>query len=115
MNTTECKTIDTKTRAKIRESLQNQHSIGYFHSLESKAKALSDMKRIEIFHALTITELCVCEISDILNIPQSTVSGCIKELYNANLVSRRRNGKWSYYSAKVPGEIGQEMLLNEIQ
>ena len=114
MSATECKTVDIITKKKIEESLSEHHKNGYFLELEKRAKALSDMKRIEIFHALSISELCVCEISDLLEIPQSTVSGCIKELFNARLIIRRKEGKWSYYSAKTMSQIKSEMLIDEI-
>ncbi|MCL6014187.1 MAG: metalloregulator ArsR/SmtB family transcription factor [Candidatus Thermoplasmatota archaeon] len=114
MSASECRTMDMATKTKIKVSLRKNHSNGYFQELEKRAKALSDMKRIEIYHTLSITELCVCEISDLLGIPQSTVSGCIKELYNAKLINRRKEGKWSYYTAKPLSNINPEMLINEV-
>ncbi len=62
-------------------------------------KALSDLVRFGIYKILLREELCVCQIQEITNLPQSTASGAIKSLLSAGLISGRRDGKWIYYHA----------------
>ena len=49
-------------------------------------KALSDSTRIKIVHALDIHELCVCDISSILNMTKSAISHQLKYLKIMNIV-----------------------------
>ena len=60
-------------------------------------KALSNEHRIRILEALRDGELCACEIQVVLDAPQSTVAGHLRELRDAGLVNTRRQGKWTYY------------------
>jgi DNA-binding transcriptional ArsR family regulator len=42
-------------------------------------------------------ELCVCEINPIAEVSDSAVSHALSDLYDAGLVTRRKDGKWRYY------------------
>jgi len=67
-------------------------------TLLSLFKGLADPIRLRIFHLLTQKdELCVCHITDALNLPQSTVSRHLNTLKHAELVAAERRGKWVYY------------------
>ncbi len=59
--------------------------------------ALSDETRLRIFLLLLRRELCVCELTNILEIEQSRVSHSLKELANAQIILNRRYGKWNIY------------------
>lgn len=61
-------------------------------------KALSDETRLRILCLLLEGELCVCDIMDVLQLPQSTVSRHLAYLKNVGLVDDRRCGVWMYYS-----------------
>ena len=63
-------------------------------------KALSDSTRIKIVHALDIHELCVCDISSILNMTKSAISHQLKYLKIMNIVKARKQGKEVFYSLK---------------
>jgi len=58
----------------------------------------SDSTRIKILSALAIRELCVNDISQVLNLNQTTVSHQLKILRDAGFVGFRREGKIIYYS-----------------
>ena len=58
----------------------------------------SDVTRLKIISALSVSEMCVGDISKILNINQTTVSHQLKILKSASLVKFRREGKIIYYS-----------------
>lgn len=61
-------------------------------------KALSDPTRLRIAALLTHGELCVCDLMEILKLPQSTISRHMARLKSAGIVKDRRQGKWVHYS-----------------
>ncbi len=60
-------------------------------------KVFGDTTRIKIMYALYEDEMCVCAISELLQMTQSAISHQLKTLKDANLVSSRREGKTIYY------------------
>jgi len=60
-------------------------------------KALSDETRLRIVNLLAEGELCVCDLTHALEMPQSTVSRHLAHLKNAGLVSDRRHKTWAFY------------------
>ncbi|MCY6353734.1 ArsR/SmtB family transcription factor [Clostridium sp. ZS2-4] len=61
-------------------------------------KVLGDSTRIKILYALSVNEMCVCDISKLLDMSQSAVSHQLRVLRNARLVKYRKEGKVVYYS-----------------
>ncbi len=61
-------------------------------------KALSDSNRVRILKLLQQKSLCVCEITDILDISTSTVSSHLSILRDAGFISDIKDGKWVNYS-----------------
>ena len=61
-------------------------------------KALADSTRIRIINALDKAELCVCDISALLNMTKSAISHQLQNLKEMGLVKGRRQGKEVYYS-----------------
>lgn len=61
-------------------------------------KALGDPTRVKLIHALVHHELCVCDISTLLNMSQSAISHQLRVLRNLKLVKYRKEGKVVYYS-----------------
>ena len=60
-------------------------------------KALSEEIRLRVLSLLMDGELCVCDLMEVLNLPQSTVSRHLAYLRNAGWVAGRRQGLWMYY------------------
>ncbi len=60
-------------------------------------KALADPMRIRILKLLEKKRLCVCELTAVLKIKQSSVSHHLKILKDAGLVDDIRNGPWIDY------------------
>ena len=58
----------------------------------------ADMTRIRILSALAVSEMCVNDISRILNLNQTTVSHQLKLLKSTGTVKYRRDGKVIFYS-----------------
>ncbi len=79
-------------------------------------KIFSDPTRLKIMSLLVTEELCVCDISEILEMSQSAVSHQLRTLRSKNLVKFRKDGKQAYYSladkhvVKILG-IGVEHVL----
>ncbi len=61
-------------------------------------KALADESRIRVLFALRGGELCACQIVEFLALAGSTVSKHLSVLYQAGLVSMRKESRWVYYS-----------------
>jgi ArsR family transcriptional regulator len=65
-------------------------------------RLLGDDNRLRIFSLLTKTELCVCEIEDLVGLSQSLVSNHLAALRRAGLVESRRDdedARWVFYRA----------------
>ena len=60
-------------------------------------KAISDQSRIRILFMLNSKSLCVCELSNILNLAQPTVSKHLKQLKDIDLIDENKDGKWVNY------------------
>jgi ArsR family transcriptional regulator len=61
------------------------------------AQALADETRWRILRLVFADALCVCELADILRLPQSTVSSHLQVIRKANLLDSERCEKWVYY------------------
>ncbi len=70
------------------------------HALSEFFSACSDVTRTKIICALAISEMCVTDLSRILEINQTTCSHQLRLLRAADIVKQRRDGKIIYYSLK---------------
>jgi len=72
------------------------------------AKALAHPARLRILAMLRHAELCVCQMSTILQLAASTVSGHLNDLRRSGLVLERKQGKLVYYALdpRVPSRRG---------
>jgi ArsR family transcriptional regulator, arsenate/arsenite/antimonite-responsive transcriptional repressor len=69
-----------------------------FNKYETKFKALADQKRLQIMYELTQKgNTCVCDLVEIVEMPQSKLSYHLKILLDAGLIRRETRGTWSYY------------------
>jgi ArsR family transcriptional regulator len=60
-------------------------------------KALADPMRIRVLKLLEEKKMCVCELTVVLGIQQSSVSHHLRILRDAGLVDDLRNGPWIDY------------------
>ena len=84
-------------------------------SLAELFKALSDPTRLRIVQALLQEELCVCDISAIVDVSISAISHQLRLLRSMHIVKFRKQGKMVYYSLEDEHisqmiEIAQEHL-----
>jgi len=61
-------------------------------------KILGEPTRIKIIQILFNREMCVCDLTAVMNMNQPAVSHQLKILKSANLVKYRKDGKNVYYS-----------------
>jgi ArsR family transcriptional regulator len=60
-------------------------------------QALSDTNRIRILKMLEIRPLCVCEITEVLQLATSTVSKHLSILRDTGFIIDEKEGKWVNY------------------
>jgi ArsR family transcriptional regulator len=64
-------------------------------------RVLADEARLKMLWLLfNNRELCVCDFVEVLGITQSKASRHLRILYQAGLVTDRRDGLWVYYSLR---------------
>jgi len=73
----------------------------------------SDTSRIRILSALALSEMCVSDLSNILQINQTTLSHQLKLLKSQKLVNSRREGKIILYSAS--NYVINDLMLSGIE
>ena len=79
-------------------------------------KALADETRLKILWLLMgQEELCVCDIMGVLGITQSKASRHLRYLFNAGLVTDRREGLWMYYRISVAFGSREGKLLQVLR
>jgi ArsR family transcriptional regulator len=76
--------------------------------------ALSDPTRLSILDMLRDGERCVCDLQDALDAAQSRLSFHLKVLRDAGLVSDRKDGRWSYYTANRERLAEAEQVIAEL-
>ncbi len=82
---------------------------GQASELASTFKALGDPVRAKILYALSKEELCVCDISVLLNMSESAISHHLRVLRSLRLVKYRKEGRMVFYS------LDDEHILNLLE
>ena len=68
------------------------------YDLAELFKIFGDSTRIKILYVLFESEMCVCDIAQLLNMTQSAISHQLRSLKQSKLVKYRREGKTVFYS-----------------
>lgn len=61
-------------------------------------RVFGDTTRIRILYVLMCSEVCVCDIANLLGMTQSAISHQLRVLKQMDLVKNRRDGKTIFYS-----------------
>ena len=61
-------------------------------------RTLGDPTRVKLLYALSVRELCVCDLAAVVGMSESAVSHQLRVLRAQKLVRFRRDGKVVYYS-----------------
>ena len=87
--------LDSLTAAKVEDSLPTSGSL---YALASFFDALSDVTRLKILSALTVSPMCVTDLATLTSLNQTTVSHQLRILRTARIVDCKRQGKVMFYS-----------------
>ncbi|MDO4289410.1 MAG: metalloregulator ArsR/SmtB family transcription factor [Eubacterium sp.] len=68
------------------------------YDLAELFKVFGDSTRIKILCVLFESEMCVCDIAELLSMSQSAISHQLRVLKQAKLVKNRREGKTVFYA-----------------
>jgi ArsR family transcriptional regulator, arsenate/arsenite/antimonite-responsive transcriptional repressor len=74
-------------------------------------RGFADTTRIRILNMLVAGELCVCDLVELLAVPQSTVSRHLRYLHRAGLVEVSREWKYAHYRLADPTRPIHRTLL----
>ena len=96
--------ISERNRSQVCELLPNEACT---NRLALYFQNFADQTRIKILSALSIQDLCVNDLSKILNINQTTISHQLKTLKDQDLIEYKREGKILIYRLK-------SVMVNEI-
>lgn len=68
------------------------------YDLADLFRIFADSTRIKILYVLYESEMCVCDIAQLLGMTQSAISHQLRALKQSKLVKYRREGKTIFYS-----------------
>ena len=74
-------------------------------AMAEEFKVLGDKTRLRILSLLQGRELCVCDLTEVLEISQPGVSQHMRRLRQAGFVHERRGGQWIYYSLNMANPL----------
>jgi len=85
-------------------------------TMVSIMKAMSDRNRFRIVAALQAqTELCACQITELLQVSGATVSRHMGILAQAGLVESRKDGRWIHFQLKTNPPVDMGPVLKWIR
>ncbi|MGL4338639.1 MAG: ArsR/SmtB family transcription factor [Turicibacter sp.] len=90
-----CDVIHLDTVTTVKEIMPSDETL---LKLAELYKAMGDGTRIKIISALVQSEMCVCDLANLLQMTQSAISHQLRVLRQTHLVTFRKEGKVVYYS-----------------
>jgi ArsR family transcriptional regulator, arsenate/arsenite/antimonite-responsive transcriptional repressor len=83
--------------------------VAHLHAL---FRGFADPVRLRILNLLSAGQLCVCDLTEILRLPQSKVSRHLAYLRRARLVTTTQVGRFAHYQLSEPHGAVHRNLLN---
>ena len=95
----ECRDEDCERRLGELEALKASIDVERTDEDVDALSALSNETRYLITRLLSAAddELCVCELTPLLDVSESAISHALSALVDAGMVERRKEGRWRYY------------------
>jgi len=87
--------LDSRKVSALRKAMLGIPSVA---ALAETFKVLGDVTRVRILDALSRSELCVCDIAQLLGLSESAVSHQLRLLRGMRLVRARRDGRMVFYT-----------------
>jgi ArsR family transcriptional regulator len=91
----ETREVHLEPIARARRSMPDEATV---EELAALFRSMADPTRVRILHALSVAELCVCDLAALLNMTPSAISHQLRLLLALRLVRRRRAGRNIIYS-----------------
>ena len=82
----------------LKKVLEGMPEVEELYDLAELFKVFGDTTRIRILYGLFESEMCVCDIAEMLSLTPSAISHQLKLLKQFKLVKSRRDGKTIYYA-----------------
>lgn len=83
--------------------------------LDALFRGFADPTRLRILNLLAAGELCVCDLVDLLSLPQSTVSRHLGYLRRRRLVAVNRGARYDYYRLAEPDNPVHRHLVKGVR
>jgi ArsR family transcriptional regulator len=90
-----CSILHPLTVRKVSKQMPPEAAL---NGLSEFFKLFSDKTRVGILWALSLSEMCVCDLSMLLKMKQPAISQHLKSLRQMRIVRTRRDGKAVYYT-----------------
>jgi ArsR family transcriptional regulator, lead/cadmium/zinc/bismuth-responsive transcriptional repressor len=87
--------LDSRKVSALRKAMLGIPSVA---ALAETFRVLGDVTRVRILDALSRSELCVCDIAQLLELSESAVSHQLRLLRGMRLVRARRDGRMVFYT-----------------
>ena len=91
-------TVSRSTGTVSRRSWNGMPAEETLNDLAALFKVFGDPTRVKILYVLFQSELCVCDLAEVLHMTQSAISHQLRILKQMKLVKSRREGKTVFYS-----------------
>ena len=97
----ECRDDDLEDRLAALDDLEESTPLDHAPAHARVFGALASETRYRLARLLVASQddLCVCELTPMVDVSDSAVSHALSELVDAGLASRRKEGRWHYYDA----------------
>ena len=86
-------------------------------TLVDQLKALAHPLRLRVLELLRSVAAEVCQVAEILQVAQSSVSEALTELRRAGFITERKEGRWVFVSVvrKKDASLLQKAILAEVE
>ena len=102
--------LDKRTQLLVENYIPSPEILG---DLSCFFSMFADETRLKMLSALAISEMCVTDLSEVLEINQTTISHQLRLLKNLGAVKTRRQGKVIFYSLRT--ELLNDILLKGVE
>ncbi len=102
--------LDKRLQNLVSDYIPSEEILG---DLVSFFSLFSDVTRLKMLSALAISEMCVTDLSVMLNLNQTTVSHQLRILKDLGAVKAKRQGKIIFYSLR--SEMINDILLKGVE
>ncbi len=90
-----CEHVHENVLEKVNASMATEDEL---YEMSELFKVFGDSTRTRILSGLAVSEMCVCDIADLLKMTKSAISHQLRILRQTKLVKVRKQGKEVYYS-----------------